>query len=265
MAVIETHELRRTFKTRKETVEAVQGINLRVQAGEIFGFLGPNGAGKTTTMRILATLMPPTSGSAQVAGYDLARQPGSVRQHIGYVGQVGGAEGSATGYENLLLQGRMYHMDKTAAETRAKELVQALDLESFSERLARTYSGGQRRRLELALGMMNKPKLLFLDEPTTGLDPQTRAHLWDEIRRLREGGTTIFLTTHYLEEADELCDRIAIIDHGQIVGEGTPETLKQQIAGDIITLALEAESMVRAQNVLTNQAYVREIHPLGDG
>jgi ABC-2 type transport system ATP-binding protein len=265
MEVIVTTDLRRSFKARKQTVEAVRGVNLSVKSGEIFGFLGPNGAGKTTTMRMLSTLLEPTSGSACVVGYDLAREAAQIRQRIGYVGQVGGTEASATGYENLLLQGKLYHMPAKAADTRAKELIRALDLDSFADRQAKTYSGGQRRRLELAQGMMHSPTLLFLDEPTTGLDPQTRIRLWDEIRRLREGGTTIFLTTHYLEEADELCDRIAIMDQGQIVGEDSPEALKQQIAGDIITLALEPESLVRAQKALAQQPYVREIHPLADG
>jgi ABC-2 type transport system ATP-binding protein len=264
MEVIVTHELRRTFKTRQQVVEAVQGVNLKVEAGEIFGFLGPNGAGKTTTMRMLATLIEPTSGSAEVAGFDLIHHSAEVRQHIGYVGQIGGTEASATGYENLLLQGTLYHLSPQEAQARARELARTLDLESFADRLAKTYSGGQRRRLELAQGMMHRPRLLFLDEPTTGLDPQTRAYLWDEIRHLRDGGTTIFLTTHYLEEADELCNRIAIIDQGQIVGEGTPEALKQQIAGDIITLVLDADVIPQAQAELAAQPYVRELHPLSD-
>jgi ABC-2 type transport system ATP-binding protein len=193
MAMIQTQDLTKTFKARKGAVEAVRGVDLVVNEGEIFGFLGPNGAGKTTTMRMLATLLQPTSGKATVCGYDLQREPGRVRRQIGYVGQKGGAEASETGRENLLLQGRLYGMSKGGAQKRAAELIGKLDLEPFAGRLVRTYSGGQRRRLDIAMGMMHRPRLLFLDEPTTGLDPQSRVRIWDEVRRLRDEGVTIFL------------------------------------------------------------------------
>src|SRR5215469_5233029 len=219
MTMIETQGLTKTFKVRKGTVEAVRGVDLQVSEGEIFGFLGPNGAGKTTTMRILTTLLDPTSGKATVCDIDLLRYPGQVRRQIGYVSQKGGAERMETGRENLHVQGRFYGMSRAEAHKRAAELISKLDLEPFADRLVRTYSGGQRRRLDIAMGMMHRPRLLFLDEPTTGLDPQSRARIWDEVRHLREEGMTLFLTTHYMDEADGLCDQLAIIDNGKIVGQ----------------------------------------------
>jgi ABC-2 type transport system ATP-binding protein len=265
--MIETHGLTKTFKTRRNTVEAVRGVDMCVAEGQLFGFLGPNGAGKTTTMRMLATLLEPTRGQATVAGCDLLREPGRVRERIGYVSQTGGSEAVATARESLVLQGRLYGMTKTAAGARAAELMKALELEPFADRLVRTYSGGQKRRLDLAMGMMHRPRLLFLDEPTTGLDPQSRARLWQEVRRLRDEGTTVFLTTHYLDEADALCDRLAIIDDGRIVSEDTPTALKRQIAGDIITLGLPAADGVsgRAHDLLRNQPFVRELQAAKDG
>jgi ABC-2 type transport system ATP-binding protein len=230
VAIIETKGLTKTFKTRQGSVEAVRGVNLQVEQGEIFGFLGPNGAGKTTTMRMLATLLTPTGGDAQVCGYNLLHEPGKVRNKIGYVSQIGGAVPTDNTRENLLLQGRLYGMSKADAEARTEDLIKKLDLGSFAGRLVQTYSGGQRRRLDLALGMMHKPALLFLDEPTTGLDPQSRARVWDEVRRLHDDGMTIFLTTHYMDEADALCDRLAIIDRGRLLQEGTPLQLKQELA-----------------------------------
>ncbi|MGH2506504.1 MAG: ATP-binding cassette domain-containing protein [Ktedonobacteraceae bacterium] len=268
-AIIETQGLRKTFRSRAakggktQLVEAVQGIDLRVRTGEIFGFLGPNGAGKSTTLRMLTTLIPPTSGQARVAGHDLLSASSQVRKCIGYVSQAGGTDLSATGRENLLLQARLYRMSHHEAVQRTNELLVTLELESFADRLAKTYSGGQRRRLDLALGMVHKPGLLFLDEPTTGLDPQSRARLWDEMRKLRENGTTVFLTTHYLEEADVLADRLAIMDNGSIVAEGTPDELKRLIAGDVVTLGLETQhaELQQAQDILQQQTFVREIHP----
>ena len=261
MAMIETQGLTKTFKVRKNTVEAVRGVDLGVNEGEIFGFLGPNGAGKTTTMRILTTLLDPTSGKATVCDIDLLHNPGQVRKNIGYVSQKGGAEPTETGRENLHLQGRFYGMSKADAQKRANDLISKLDLEPFADRLVRTYSGGQRRRLDIAMGMMHRPRLLFLDEPTTGLDPQSRARIWDEVRHLREVGMTIFLTTHYMDEADGLCDRLAIIDNGKIVGEDTPNALKQQIAGDIITLGLDLQNGAVAQvtDTLRTQSFMREL------
>ena len=222
-AVVVTEDLKKYFPSRNGPVKAVDGVNLEVFPGEIFGFLGPNGAGKTTTLRILTTLVKADSGAATIAGFDVLREPGDVRRNIGYVGQAGGADRPATGRENLILQGRLYDMTLQQAKERAAELIAALDLTEFADRIAHTYSGGQLRRLDVALGIMHRPKVLFLDEPTTGLDPQNRANLWIQIGKLRDMGVTVFLTTHYLEEADTLSDRLAIMDHGKIVAEGTPE------------------------------------------
>lgn len=261
MAIIEVSDLWKSFRVRGKPVEAVRGLNLSIEKGEIFGFLGPNGAGKTTTLRILATLLSPDKGRVSIAGYDLARQPGRVRERIGYVGQNGGADVMASGRENLLLQARAYGLSRGQARARAQELIEQLELTAFADRPARSYSGGQRRRLDLALGIVHRPALLFLDEPSTGLDPQSRARLWEEVRTLHSAGTTVFLTTHYLDEADNLCDRLAIIDGGKIVAEGTPEQLKEQIAGDVVTLTLRdsAGQFARAQTLLRSEPFVREI------
>jgi len=256
-AVIETRGLRRVFKTRKETVEAVAGVDLKVWGGEVFGFLGPNGAGKTTTLRMLSTLLPPSGGEATVAGCDLLRQPQQVRERIGYVGQRGGSDPQVTGRTELVFQGRLYAMPKRAAQDRAAELLRVLELEDCADRPTSTYSGGQRRRLEIGIGLMHGPSLLFLDEPTTGLDPQSRARLWEEVRRLRKGGTTVFLTTHYLEEADALCDRLAIIDHGKIVAEGSPDELKRQVAGDVVVVGVGGDGR-DALELFQRQPFVRE-------
>jgi ABC-2 type transport system ATP-binding protein len=239
-AMIETRDLRRTFKTRGGGIEAVRGVDLRVGAGEIFGFLGPNGAGKTTTLRMLATLISPTSGEATVAGADLRHEPHLVRQRIGYVPQGGSTDPAETGRGELVLQGRLYGMSKSDATKRAAEVLKALDLQAAADRGTGTYSGGMRRRLDIGLGIVHRPQVLFLDEPTTGLDPQARARMWDEIRALRELGTTVFLTTHYLEEADALADRLAIIDQGTIVAEGTSDELKQAVAGDVVTIGVNS-------------------------
>jgi ABC-2 type transport system ATP-binding protein len=261
MAMIQTHGLTKTFRGRKGAIEAVRGVDLDVKKGEIFGFLGPNGAGKTTTMRMLATLLQPTGGKAIICGFDLLREPARVRQQIGYVGQKGGAEASETGRENLLLQGGLYGMRTSAAKMRVAELIEKLDLEPFAERLAHTYSGGQRRRLDIAMGMMHRPALLFLDEPTTGLDPQSRVRIWDEVRHLRDEGVTVFLTTHYMDEADGLCDRLAIIDDGKIVIEDTPLALKQRLAGDIIELHLDFKNGAASHIIetLRAQPFLREV------
>ena len=237
-SVIETTDLRKTFKSRKTEVEAVRGVDLRVDGGEIFGFLGPNGAGKTTTLRMLATLITPTSGEATVAGADLRRESALVRERIGYVPQGGSTDPSETGRGELVLQGRLYGLSKADAQRRAAEVLETLDLVDAADRYIDSYSGGMKRRLDVGLGIVHQPTVLFLDEPTTGLDPQARARMWDEIRRLRELGTTVFLTTHYLEEADALADRLAIIDHGKIVAEGTSDQLKQKVAGDVITIGV---------------------------
>jgi ABC-2 type transport system ATP-binding protein len=255
--VIQTRGLRRVFKSRKRVVEAVAGVDLTVRKGEIFGFLGPNGAGKTTTLRMLATLMPPSGGSATVAGFDLLSQPDRIRERIGYVGQAGGSDREITGRTELVFQGRLYGMSVAEAGKRASELITMLELEACADRKAGTYSGGQKRRLDIGLGLVHDPQLLFLDEPTTGLDPQSRARVWDEVRRMHDRGTTVFLTTHYLDEADALCDRIAIIDYGKIVAEGTPEALKREVAGDVVTLTVAGDQQ-RALDVLKDQPFVRE-------
>jgi ABC-2 type transport system ATP-binding protein len=258
MSVITTDKLTKVFSGK---IRAVDGINLEVARGEIFGFLGPNGAGKTTTLRMLATLLPIDSGEAVVAGYDVRRQPSRVRQRIGYVSQLGGSDNLATGREDLLLQGKLYGMAASEAGQRAAELISALDLGEFTDRRVSTYSGGQKRRLHIALGLMHHPEVLFLDEPTTGLDPQNRANLWVQIRKLRESGTTIFLTTHYLEEADALSDRIAIMDHGKIVAEGTSRELKQQIAGDSVIFSFKDDGRIVAQvaDLFQQLPFVREV------
>jgi ABC-2 type transport system ATP-binding protein len=257
--MIETRDLRRTFKTRGKTadIEAVRGVDLVVGAGEIFGFLGPNGAGKTTTLRMLATLLPPTSGEATVAGADLRRQPQQVRERIGYVPQGGSTDPAETGRGELVLQGRLYGMDTSTAERRAREVLASQELEDAADRKLATYSGGMKRRLDVGLGIVHRPSVLFLDEPTTGLDPQARARMWDEIRRLRDGGTTVFLTTHYLDEADALADRLAIIDHGRIVADGTAEELKRQVAGDVVTLGVNGATESVLETV-RSQPFVRE-------
>jgi ABC-2 type transport system ATP-binding protein len=258
-AIIETQGLRRTFagRNKRDVVEAVAGVDLCVEAGEIFGFLGPNGAGKTTTLRILATLLPPTSGVARVAGFDVARQQDEVRRRIGYVAQAGGSYRESTGREELVIQGRLFGMSKADAGQRAREVLEALDLADAADRTCKTYSGGMRRRLNIGIGMVHRPAILFLDEPTTGLDPQARAHLWDEIRKLRDAGTSVFLTTHYLEEADALCDRLAIIDHGRIVADGSPADLKREIAGDVLTIGVNGHA-ARVVDLMSAQPFVRE-------
>ncbi len=256
-AIVETNGLRKTFGRDDKLVEAVRGVDLLVEAGEIFGFLGPNGAGKTTTLRMLTTLLAPTSGDATVAGIDLRRQPARVRERIGYVGQAGGSDPMEIGRRELVLQGRLYGLDRVEADRRAEALLTAFELDAVADRRTSTYSGGQRRRLDVALGMINRPVLLFLDEPTTGLDPQARARLWDEVRHLRDGGTSVFLTTHYLDEADALCDRVAIIDHGAIVAQGTPLELKHQVAGDVVTLGLTSDPE-GVLGLVRGETYVRE-------
>jgi ABC-2 type transport system ATP-binding protein len=264
--IIATTNLRKSFRSRSGPIEAVRGVSIEVKQGEIFGFLGPNGAGKTTTLRMLTTLLPIDQGSATVAGIDVARHPRRVRSAIGYVSQLGGADELATGRENLILQGRLYGGDLSEVTARAQTLMEILDIAEFADRRVRTYSGGQRRRLDVALGIVHDPKVLFLDEPSTGLDPQNRANLWDHVRTLRDHGTTVFLTTHYLEEADALCDRLVIMDHGEIVIEGSPRELKHEVAGDAVLLGLHDSDGVieRARTILAAQAYVREVTIEGD-
>jgi ABC-2 type transport system ATP-binding protein len=255
--MIETRGLRRTFKVRGGSVEAVKGVDLNVGAGEIFGFLGPNGAGKTTTLRMLATLLSPTGGEATIAGADLRTQAQLVRQRIGYVPQGGSTDPAETGRGELVLQGRLYGLSKADAVARAAEVLAKLELEAAADRPTTTYSGGMRRRLDVGLGIVHRPQVLFLDEPTTGLDPQARARMWDEIRGLRGQGTTVFMTTHYLEEADALADRLAIIDHGQIVATGTSNELKQAVAGDVVTIGVNGTGAL-VLDLVQEVSFVRE-------
>ena len=233
---VEARALRRTFKGG---IEAVRDIDLTVADGEIFGFLGPNGAGKTTTVRMLCTLLPPTSGSASVAGIDVLADPGEVRRRIGVALQEIGLDPVQTGRELLELQCGLYGVTGADAAKRTDEQLDLVGLRDAADRRTKTYSGGMKRRLDLASALVHSPEVLFLDEPTTGLDPASRLTVWDEVRRINDAGTTVFLTTQYLEEADQLCDRLAIIDAGRIVAEGTPERLKAEMGHDVVTLALD--------------------------
>jgi ABC-2 type transport system ATP-binding protein len=219
----------KTYKGRDGEVEAVRGVDLDVEPGEVFGFLGPNGAGKSTCVRMLTTLMTITSGSAQVAGIDVAANPDAVRRKIGVALQEAGLDARQTGHELLHLQARLFGMSHEDAEKRAQALLELVELEDAADRRIKGYSGGMKRRLDLASALVHAPEVLFLDEPTTGLDPVSRLTVWEEVRRINELGTTVFLTTQYLEEADQLCDRLAIIDNGVIVREGTPVQLKTEL------------------------------------
>ncbi|NUP41467.1 MAG: ATP-binding cassette domain-containing protein [Streptomyces sp.] len=226
-------------KTYPGGVKALDGMGVTVAAGTVFGLLGPNGAGKSTTVKILTTLARPDSGTALVAGHDALRHPDRVRRSIGVVAQKSGADPVATGRENLLLQGRLYGMRGAQLSRRADELLARFDLSDAGGRLVRTYSGGMQRRLDVALGLVHRPQVLFLDEPTTGLDPEARSAMWEEISRLAgDEGLTILLTTHYLEEADRLAERIAIVDRGRVVAEGTPDELKGELRGDAVHVEL---------------------------
>jgi ABC-2 type transport system ATP-binding protein len=235
--VIKAEGLTKVFN---HNLVAVDHINFSVKHGEIFGFLGPNGAGKTTTINMLITVLKPTEGKASILGYDIAQQNNDVRNTIGVVPQEYTADEDLTGYENILLCADLYGIPRESSKKRASDLLTLVELTAFKDKKVQTYSGGMRRRLELACGLVNRPKVLFLDEPTLGLDVQTRAATWNYVRMLKkEFGMTLFMTTHYLEEADALCDRIAIIDHGKIVVVGTPEDLKHSLGGDLITLAIK--------------------------
>jgi len=229
MNAIAVTDLRKTYPGG---VEAVRGLSFHVERGEVFALLGPNGAGKSTTVRILTTLSAPTSGAAVVAGFDVVRAAHEVRRHIGYVAQSSGVDLTATGRENLMLQGRLFRLPAAALRSRVAELLELFQLTGASERPALTYSGGMKRRLDVAMGLIHRPEVLFLDEPTTGLDPESRSVMWKEVRRLAREGLTLLLTTHYLEEADQLAHRLAIIDGGRIVAEGTPDELKGRLRGD---------------------------------
>ena len=267
--MIETRGLRKSFTSKqgrvKKTVEAVRGVDLAVAEGEIFGFLGPNGAGKTTTLRMLATLIQPDGGEATIAGADLLSNPGEVRRRIGYVAQGGSTWDDSTAREELVLQARLYGIGKTSAQERADRVLAAFQLSEYADRKCKTYSGGQRRRVDIALGIIHEPRVVFLDEPTSGLDPQSRAHMWDEIRRLRAEGMTVFITTHYLDEADALCDRISIMDNGEIVASGTPEALKREISGDVVRVGVPPSEVANAAEQLDTAPYVKKLETQDDG
>lgn len=255
LTLIHTEALTRTFRVGRETVEAVRGIDLDVGVGELVAFLGPNGAGKSTTLRMLTSLLPPTSGLAEVAGIDVAAEPAEVRRRIGYIGQRDGAGHNYRVHDELLMQGRFYGMGRADARERADRLLHTLDLERLRMRKVSTLSGGQKRRLDIALGLIHAPPLLFLDEPSTGMDPQNRANLWEHILRIRaEHNTTILLTTHYLDEADAMAERVVIIDHGRVIADGTAEQLKAERAGDRLTVTVRPADVPAARAVLTEVA-----------
>jgi ABC-2 type transport system ATP-binding protein len=234
--VVSVEHLSKTFGTLK----AVDDVSFQVREGEIFGFLGPNGAGKSTTINVLTTLLKPTSGRAEVCGYDVSKHASEVRRNVGVVPQEYTADEDMTGHDNIILCADLYGLPRSDSKAHAEELLKLVELEEAANRKVSTFSGGMRRRLELACGLINYPKLLFLDEPTLGLDVQTRAAVWKYIRMLKsEYSMTLFLTTHYLEEADLLCDRIAIIDHGRIIKIGSPEELKASIGGDVIVVGVK--------------------------
>jgi ABC-2 type transport system ATP-binding protein len=245
-------------KVFNHSLVAVDHINFSVKHGEIFGFLGPNGAGKTTTINMLITILKPTDGHAYILGSDIAKQNAEVRNAIGVVPQEYTADEDLTGYENILLCADLYGIPRSISKKRAAELLELVELTAFKDKRVQTYSGGMRRRLELACGLVNRPKLLFLDEPTLGLDVQTRSATWNYVKTLKkEFGMTLFMTTHYLEEADALCDRIAIIDHGKIIVVGTPEELKESLGGDIITLSIQQD--VDITDLVSKIEHVKEV------
>ncbi len=223
------------------TVHALRGIDLDIDRGSVLGLLGPNGAGKTTLVRILTTLLKPTSGRATVAGYDVVRDAGALRSVIGLAGQSAAVDDILTGLENLELVGRLYHLPKSEARRRARDLIERFSLSDAANRMTKTYSGGMRRRLDLAASLIGEPQVLFLDEPTTGLDPRSRLDLWSEIEDLASGGTTVLLTTQYLEEADRLADRIVVIDHGMVIADGTASQLKERVGGRVIAVQVADE------------------------
>jgi ABC-2 type transport system ATP-binding protein len=253
---IETRALTKTFKGG---VEAVRGVDLSVAEGEVFGFLGPNGAGKTTMVRMLCTLLPPTDGTAAVAGIDVAGDGAEVRRRIGVALQEIGLDPVQTGRELLELQCGLYGIPGAAAKARATELLELVGLSDAADRRTKTYSGGMKRRLDLASALVHSPEVLFLDEPTTGLDPSSRRTIWDEVRRINESGTTVFLTTQYLEEADQLCDRLAIIDAGSIVAAGTPGELKAQMGHDVVTLALDGADAAATEQAVRGLAGLERV------
>jgi ABC-2 type transport system ATP-binding protein len=251
MGAIEAEGLVKIYRTRKNEVRALDGLDLTVEEGTVLGLLGPNGAGKTTAVRILATLLKPDGGRATVAGYDVVREPDAIRRIIGLSGQYAAVDENLTGSENLWLFGRLYQLTSPEAKQRADELLEQFDLVDARDRIVKTYSGGMRRRLDLASALIGRPRLLILDEPTTGLDPRSRLGMWDVIRGLVREGVTLLLTTQYLEEADELADTIAVVDHGKIIARGTADALKSQVGGERIEVIIrDRDALPRAREVL---------------
>ncbi|HEX8869102.1 MAG TPA: ATP-binding cassette domain-containing protein [Lentzea sp.] len=245
--MIKARGLARRFTTKFGPVEAVRGVDIDVAEGELVGFLGPNGAGKSTTLRMLTTLLQPTAGEAIIAGHDLLTDPAGVRRNIGYVGQKNGAGADQRVADELDFQARFYGLGKHDARKKVAELIERVELTGLEKRGVITLSGGQQRRLDIAMGLLHDPRLLFLDEPSTALDPQSRRNLWDHIKQLKADGVTVFLTTHYLDEADFLSDRLLVIDHGLIVGEGSPDELKNRVSGDLVVLGSPQASIVASK------------------
>jgi len=264
--VISTRELTKDFVvSRTETVHAVRGISLDVEPGELVAVLGPNGAGKTTTLRMLTTLIAPTSGTATVAGYDVSTAPSRVRREIGYVGQGNGAGHSQRVSDELFGQGVIYGLDRRSARRRTDELLESLELKDLAQRKVSDLSGGQRRRLDVAMGLVHAPGLLFLDEPSTGLDPQNRANLWDHILRMREQySMTIVLTTHYLDEADSMAERVVVVDHGEVIADDTADALKKKLAGDQLILTVAPGNQARLRELAEKLPGAKDLETGGD-
>ncbi|MFC9090468.1 ATP-binding cassette domain-containing protein [Nocardiopsis dassonvillei] len=253
--MIHTRGLTRDFRVGKEVVQAVRGVDIDVAEGELVALLGPNGAGKSTTLRMLTTLLEPTSGTAVVAGHDVRAAPAEVRRRIGFVGQGHGAGEDQRAREELYTQGLLYGLDRRTARRRADGLLDQLELGGAADREVTKLSGGQRRRLDIAMGLIHEPGLLFLDEPSTGLDPHSRANLWEHITRLRDRtGTTVVLTTHYLDEADDMAERVLVIDHGRVIADGTADELKGKVSGDLVTLTVPDAGQARTAAGIAERA-----------
>ncbi len=264
-SIIEAVGLTKRFTVKKATVEAVTDLTFEVSRGELVAFLGPNGAGKSTSLRMLTTLIPPTSGTARVVGFDILHEHASVRARIGYVGQLTSGSFAQRTRDELVSQGIFYGMSRAASATRADELIESLDLASYATRTVQQLSGGQKRRLDVALGLMHAPPLLFLDEPSTGLDPQSRANLWQHILDLRvEHGTTVFLTTHYLEEADHYAERVMVMDRGRVIADDTAPALKAGQAGDVLTFGFASPDEAHQARGVVQDLTDREVQQAGD-